>query len=262
MANDAQERQGVLLVGHGTRDAQGTAEFLALADLMKRHLAPRAVEACFLELQLPDIATGVRRLRDRGVTSLAVAPLLLFAAGHAKSDIPEAVAAALGDWNPHRVQAAALESHPALVALSQERYATAIGESPAKETAVLLVGRGSSDASALAAFETFAEHRRAQLRGVTVQTAYVAVAEPRFSAAAAALAESNAERIVVQPHLLFHGELMRELRTRVTELQRTTQREWMLTEHLAAGILTAGLGAERLISACSDRILAALQRHT
>ena len=87
---------GLLIVGHGTRSEVGTAQFLALAERIRKSAGGQlAVEPAFLELQQPDIDAAVGNLVAQGVKQLVVMPLLLFAAGHAKEDVPNAVAAAL-----------------------------------------------------------------------------------------------------------------------------------------------------------------------
>ena len=151
------KKTGVLLVGHGTRSAQGVAEFRQLAREVEQSLAPQPVEPAFLELAEPTIADSFSRLIERGVRRVAVAPLLLFAAGHAKEDIPAAVAEAAGILPPGEVEivfAQPMGSHPALLELSgrhtrrmlEEREWQAPGES-----CLLLVGRGSRDPQAIAA---------------------------------------------------------------------------------------------------------------
>src|SRR5436190_70542 len=86
---------GLLLVGHGTRDSAGLAEFRELHRLLVERAGELPVESCFLELAEPNISAGIEALLARGVRQIVVAPLLLFAAGHAKRDIPEGVADAL-----------------------------------------------------------------------------------------------------------------------------------------------------------------------
>ena len=90
--------RGLLLVGHGTVDPCGSTEFMETAADVARVCGGVPVEPCFLELAEPDIQTGVARLAQRGVKHLTVAPLLLFAAGHAKHDIPRGVAAAVARY--------------------------------------------------------------------------------------------------------------------------------------------------------------------
>src|SRR5688500_8451642 len=103
---------GYLLVGHGTRDAIGQAEFLQLAKLVAER-ASVPVEPCFLELAQPTIEEGLQRLAQRGVQRVLIIPLLLFTAGHAKQDVPEAVAAFAAPLGIEVLgQTAALENHP------------------------------------------------------------------------------------------------------------------------------------------------------
>ncbi|MHB8464589.1 MAG: sirohydrochlorin chelatase [Acidimicrobiales bacterium] len=82
---------GILLVGHGSRSEAGRAELLALADLVARAAGPVAVEAGFLELSDPPAGVALDRLVARGVARVAVVPLMLNPAGHAKSDVPAIV---------------------------------------------------------------------------------------------------------------------------------------------------------------------------
>jgi sirohydrochlorin ferrochelatase len=108
------------------------------------------------------------------------------------------------------------------------------------DTLLLLVGRGSRDDSATAAMHRFAELRAEQTPVGRVEVCFVAMAEPSFAATLPRVAELPYRRIVVQPHLLFSGELLAELRAAV---ERATaawpQREWILTERLGADPLVA-----------------------
>src|SRR5438105_3545533 len=118
---------GLLLICHGTRDPAGIAEFLALAERVRGAAGPRPVEACFLELAEPTIDGGIARLAERGVRRITIVPLLLFAAGHAKRDIPRAVAAAVERFPGMETRPTLpLGCHERLLALSARRYAEAI----------------------------------------------------------------------------------------------------------------------------------------
>ena len=109
---------GLLLVGHGTREEAGVAEFLAVAELVRQRTAT-LVEPCFLELARPMIAEGVARLAERGARRITVVPALLFAAGHAKRDIPLAVAETAVRFPELSVRyAAPLECHDRVLELS------------------------------------------------------------------------------------------------------------------------------------------------
>ncbi len=219
---------GLLLVGHGTRDRQGTEEFLTLGRRLARLLDPLPVEACLLELQPPTISQGWQRLVDAGVRHIHVAPLLLFAAGHAKADIP----AAVGECRSRSPgvssdQSRPLSRCPELIDLVVRRLdevldssagaSRVVGEPSgaaiaAGQTAVVMVGRGSRDPCAQADLRVLAGcvHRRRPVRRFVV--AYYAMAEPKLPAVIDRLAaDQEIRRVIVLPHILFAGSIHRSI---------------------------------------------------
>ena len=202
---------GVLLVGHGTRDVRGTDEFFRLAELLRPEVAPWPVACGLLEFQRPTIADGWRALVARGVTHVRVAPLLLFAAGHAKSDVPGAIAECRdAPRDPTFDQAGPLSRHPAIIRLLLRRLAEAIGDDlRGQPYGVVLVGRGSHDPCAQADLRLLAElvRHRMPLPPSRFATAFYAMAEPRLPEVLDRLIRDGCSTVVVQPHLLFHGRL-------------------------------------------------------
>jgi len=237
--NDKSARQGLLLVGHGSRDEVGVEEFLAVARQVAAARPEWVVQPCFLEFAVPDIAAGMAALAARGARSVVVVPVILFAAGHIRRDIPAAVAAAAAE-HPQLVvcQAEHLGCHEALVALSEKRFAeTAVGQHPASaaDTQLVLVGRGSLDPEATAEMLRFAEIRRAraQLAGVTV--GFLSMAAPPLVEALAAAATMNPRRVVVQPHLLFGGVLLKRLSDVAQSLAaQHPSIDWFISPYLGA----------------------------
>lgn len=250
-------QSGLLLVGHGTRSAAGTRCVERLRELVADRLPDRTVRHCFLELNELSTARGVAELVALGSRRIVVSPLLLFSAGHAKSDIPREVAAAMpADAEVH--QAAALGCHPAIVELSQRRYEEAtipLTAVNALKTCLLLVGRGSYDAEAIAEMHRFASLRRDRMKGEQVEVAFIAMATPKVSDALHELAQQGWERVVVQPHLLFPGELLDNLTQLVAELRRQRpQTEWVLTAPLAADLGDGGPANRLLVDAVVGRV--------
>jgi sirohydrochlorin cobaltochelatase len=248
---------GLLLVGHGTRSELGRREFLALADSIARRAAPAAVEAAFLELAEPTINAGLSRLVERGARRVIVVPLLLFAAGHAKDDIPAAVQAAaakLGLPPGSVLQVEHLGCDERIVEQSRQRFTEALlgrQSIPAEQTCLLIVGRGSRDESATAEMHQFARLRAANA------VAFLAMAQPAVSDVLPALAAQSWRRIVVQPHLLFHGELLDRLHAQVRAIARQhPEQEWIVTSYLGEG-LAAGADIKLLSEAVFRRIQAA-----
>jgi sirohydrochlorin cobaltochelatase len=238
-------QQGLLIVGHGTRDPDGRAEFLAAAQAIAARSPDVIVEPCFLELAEPTISAAVERLVERGANeNLTVVPLLLFAAGHAKIDLPAAAAEAAAMHPKLQVrQAAPLGCHPALVELSKRRYLEAVKNlpaAPANETLLLVVGRGSRDASANAELARFARLRFEACPVGWLETCFAAMAEPSLERALPLVARLPFGRVAVQPHLLFRGELLSRIR-RTVESFAAEQRqiEWLIAPHLGPDELVA-----------------------
>jgi sirohydrochlorin cobaltochelatase len=232
-------RPGLLLVGHGTREPAGVQEFLELARQLAAQTPEAALEPCFLELAEPTVAAGIARLLERGIGELIVAPVFLFAAGHAKRDLPEAVVAALGaagrESMPRR-QVAPLGLHPDVLALSRRRYEAALAGRvavPAADSALVMIGRGSSDPEATADMHRYAAAHGEQLGLGRWEVGFLAVAHPTLAQALRAAARHGARRIVVQPHLLFEGLLAAEVRQAVARAQgEWPSQEWLVTHPL------------------------------
>ena len=89
----------LLIIGHGTRDATGVAQFRQLIGRVRDQSAGwlPAVDGGFIELAAPSVSEVVPRLAggklaNGGPAELVAVPLVLSAAGHGKGDIPAALA--------------------------------------------------------------------------------------------------------------------------------------------------------------------------
>ncbi|MCT2593794.1 sirohydrochlorin chelatase [Streptomyces sp. N2-109] len=208
----------LLLVGHGTRDDAGADAFRSfVADLGKRN-PELAVAGGFIELSPPPLADAVAELVAAGVSRVAAVPLMLVSAGHAKGDIPAALAR---EKQRHSglsyTYGRPLGPHPALLSVLERRLDEALGETrrtPADraDTMVLLVGRGSTDPDANAEV-----YKAARLlwegRGYAgVETAFVSLAAPDVPAGLDRCRTLGARRVVVLPYFLFTGILPERVR--------------------------------------------------
>ncbi len=257
---------GVVLIGHGTRDVQGTEEFAALAASLRERLSPQPITDCYLELREPDIPTGIRQLLEMGVRSIIAAPILLFAARHAREDIPAEIRRELNLYPEIKwLQTEPLGCHPQLLELAELRLAellgSSAGEAPAEgSTQYLIVARGTSDAIARQDIEAFVDRRRASIeahsRDCEVSLAYVAAAEPRLKDALAAAVAKKPGKIIVLPHVLFYGEVLGEIRNLAEQASQQSGIEVLVADHLAAGIQNQARGTDLLVSACEARIRA------
>jgi sirohydrochlorin cobaltochelatase len=291
----------LLLAAHGTRDAVGLAQTHELGRLIASRVPSLPVELGFLELAEPTIAEAVARLVSGGARRVTVAPLLLFAAGHARDDIPAQLERCRHEHRELEFRlAGALGCHPKVVELSELRCREALqalgadveaqsgpvrtprmvggahptaaqsgpvgtrrtvgGAHPTTQsgpvaTGLLLVGRGSSDERATAEMARFAGLRCARQPETPVEIGFVAKARPTLREALETVSALPWQQVVVQPHLLFAGEVLETIRQEARRSaekqssargQETVCRTWLVAEPLGPHELLA----EALLSVC------------
>jgi sirohydrochlorin cobaltochelatase len=209
----------VLLVGHGTRDLAGQQEFLSLAGLARDRLADARVQPAFLELAEPSIAAGLAALNLRSHERLIVVPVLLFAARHVKRDIPEAIGEVLCSKTPPLpidvVYAPHLGCDPELLQLSAERFWQAyhaLGTPPLEKCFSLFVGRGTSDEDAIDEVRRFTQLRHQATPTGASRLCFVAAHPPSLLVTLRELETHSPGVLIVQPHLLFQGHVLQQIR--------------------------------------------------
>jgi sirohydrochlorin cobaltochelatase len=232
---------GLLVVGHGTRHEQGRLDFWTTVGHVAEQLPHTAVDGCFLEACAPDLVTAVQAMAERGIRQVVLVPLLLFAAGHARRDIPAAASRAAHLTGVAVRQADVLGCHRRLVELSAARFMTATaGRLAAEKSLLLLVGRGSRDSAATTEMHRFAA-LRAELTPVGgIQVAFLSMARPRVEEVVEQIGETHWPQVVVQPHLLYPGALAARLERLVRlQDQRPVRQRW---------IMGAGLGCDPVVA--------------
>lgn len=250
--------RGILVVGHGTTDPVGEAETRAVAAAVAEAEPAVVVELGFLELLEPSIGTALARLRQRGCGIVAAAPLLLFEAGHARRDLPEALSAAASGWRI--VQAEPLGTHPDLVALAARRRREAVAPLPpvpAADTVDVVVGRGASDGGAEARLAEFvaavAAHEGVPLARRTL-LGFVAAARPSVAEALAAARVARPRRVVIRPHLLFSGRVEQDVVHAVAEAREVNPSiEWVVAPRLGVDPLLVAALRARIAAAWTNR---------
>jgi sirohydrochlorin cobaltochelatase len=248
----------LLLAAHGTRDEAGVAAFGALAERVGRLAAPDGVRVAggFIELSSPPIRAAVAALtRDRDASRIVAVPLMLSAAGHAKGDIPAALAREQARhpslaWRYGR----ALGPHPALIELLAARIATAGAGDPGA-TAVLVVGRGSTDPDANADMVKTARLLWEGRRFPLAETAFVSLARPDVTEGLERCRLLGARRIVVARYFLFPGVLPDRVGEQAARYQgEHPELDIRCTEVLGDCAEMAGLVYERYQEALSGDI--------
>ncbi len=82
------EKLGLMICGHGSCDENAVAKFAVLSERLRERFPDLPVDYGYLEFATPTIRTGLDNLRAAGCTRVLAVPGMLFAAGHAKNDIP------------------------------------------------------------------------------------------------------------------------------------------------------------------------------
>ncbi len=209
-------RTGILAVGHGSRDPTAIREFEALADGLAERLPEYPVTHGFLEFARPIIREGLETLRQRGVDEVLAVPGMLFAAGHAKNDIPSVLNTYMAK-NPEvsirygRELAVELK----LLRVAGERIEAAERGGRAQvsrhDTLLTVVGRGASDSDANS---NVAKVMRMLWEGMGfgwAELAYSGVTFPLVEPALEHAARLGYRRIIVFPYFLFTGILVRRI---------------------------------------------------
>ena len=217
VASGAASRNGavpaLLVVGHGSRDPRGATEFGELISLLRERAPSLAVEGGFIELSRPPISECVKRLVEHGAREVFAVPLMLLAAGHAKNDIP---ATLVREKMSHPEMSfrygRALGISPELLSLMDERISAVVPEGEKPETAVLVVGRGSSDPDANSDLAKIARLFYEGRPYPLVEPAFVSLASPRVPEALERLRMLGARRVVVFSYFLFTGVLEERIR--------------------------------------------------
>ena len=212
---------GVLVCGHGSRNRLAVAEFAELAKGLQALLPEVPVEYGYLEFARPILRDGLEALRARGVSHVLAVPAMLFAAGHAKNDIPSVLntyAAETGlriDYG--RELGVDLKMIQAAGARIREVLDGAATEVPLHETMLVVVGRGSSDPDANS---NVAKVTRMLVEGFGFgwgETVYSGVTFPLVEPGLRQVVRLGYRRVVVFPYFLFSGVL-------VSRIQQHTER--------------------------------------
>ena len=216
------EKTGLMICGHGSRDERAVAEFARLAqDIRARASGEWPVEHGYLEFATPVIRDGLDALREKGCTRVLAVPGMLFAAGHAKNDIPSVLNRYTAETGLRIDYARELGIDPKMLKAAAERIEEAEREAgdhiTRHETLLMVVGRGSSDPDANS---NAAKVTRMLAEGFGfgwAETAYSGVTFPLVAPALDHTVKLGFRRIIVFPYFLFTGILVERIYAAVDE---------------------------------------------
>lgn len=220
--------EAILLVAHGARDPgdEGNREVECFAEQWQARHPEAHIEVCWIEHAPTLLSEGL----DRAAAALAsgegrvlVLPLILNAAGHVKSDIPNALSAArsrhpsvefrnayhLGT-SVQLLKALRYRLHQAMIELAMPDPQT---------TGIVLLARGASDMEATGEVAKMAHWLYESTQHQLVLPAFTGICFPRLEQVVQRLDLLGASQIIVLPYYLFTGRLIKRVGQQVRRLR-------------------------------------------
>ncbi|MEM8824587.1 MAG: sirohydrochlorin chelatase [Pseudomonadota bacterium] len=206
-------KTGVMICGHGSRAQSAVDEFATLADKLPPLLPPDwPVEYGYLEFANPVIRDGLDKLRAQGCTRILAVPGMLFAAMHAKNDIPTVLNTYAAKHGIEVSYGRELGVDPKMIAAAAARITEALaaapGDVPLHDTCLVVIGRGASDPDANGNVAKIARMLHEGLGTGWMEIGYSGVTFPLVEPCLTHAAKLGYRRIVVFPYFLFSGILI------------------------------------------------------
>jgi len=233
---------GVLICGHGSRAKIAEEEFSLLAKSLKARHPTLKIDYGFLEYSAPNIHTALDNLLAQGVTTIHAVPGMLFAATHAKNDIPS-VLTTYQEKHPQLTikYGQELGLHEEMVLAFQQRILGALNltETPAVgelyDTMLVVVGRGTSVVDANADAAKLTRIVAENLGFGWSETVYSGVTYPSVGRGLEMALKLGYKKIVVAPYFLFGGRLIDRIYSYVDKVAlENTEVEFLKADYLRA----------------------------
>jgi sirohydrochlorin cobaltochelatase len=216
--------QALLVMAHGSRDAEARGEYRRIHAALAARLAPYPVVFSVLEFpgddDLPSIEDGWRQCLAAGARRIVAMPFFLFPAGHVREDLPNELrtARAAGGWADLNLLPP-LGAADELLDAVEARAHEAAGEDTGTNTALILVGAGTSDPDANGDLCKAARllWERFNDRYALVETAWVSLTRPSVGDAIDRCVRLGADRIALVPYFLNTGILLKRIDARIAE---------------------------------------------
>ena len=216
MTSSSTEEYGIVIAGHGSQDPEGVREFEELVNRIRERAGSRRVNHGFLEFARPTIDDAVRSAIEAGEQRIAIVPLILLAATHAKNDLPVEVLALQQEFPKTKLHyGAALHLHPNILRLLRQRIVEAEARSPRtirrSDSCLVVVGRGTTDPDANSDVSKLARLLQEGLGFGGFYVCYSGTAQPLVADGLQKAVRLGFERIVVAPFFLFTGILVKRI---------------------------------------------------
>ncbi|WP_091021216.1 sirohydrochlorin chelatase [Bacillus sp. UNCCL81] len=202
----------VVYIGHGSRRQEGNQQFIHYIQSVIKEIPIQKQEYAFLELVEPTIQQTLEKMIVEGARNIVVVPVLLFAAGHYKRDIPVELNRILKRFSHVNITITEpFGIHEKMIQLVQKRVQAACGTSNA---AIILVGRGSSDKDPIEMLQQIGNAVESRIN-VPVRVAFLTAGNPKLEDTIKNMSKEF-KRIFVMPYLLFTGLLLEKIKKRIS----------------------------------------------
>lgn len=212
----------ILLVGHGSRAADGNREIEQFAQLWRERQPAWRIELCFIEFAEVLLDAGLTKAAQ-GAQRVIVVPLILNAAGHVKMEIPAHIAAARqrhpGTEFVYARHLGAVEPLLQILKRNLRQAMLALDAPDPKTTGVILLGRGSSDRVANGEVAKMARWLHEETGHDLVDIAFTGITHPRLETVVQRHSRIGMTQTVVLPYYLFTGTLIERIQRQVTHLR-------------------------------------------
>jgi sirohydrochlorin cobaltochelatase len=209
-------KTGVMICGHGSRSQSAVDEFSVLAEKLPAYLPDDWIcDYGYLEFANPVIRDGLDRLREAGCDRILAVPGMLFAAMHAKNDIPTVLNTYAAKHGLDVRYGRELGVDPKMIAAAAGRIRDAVdqanadhGDLPLTETCLVVIGRGASDPDANG---NVAKISRMLAEGIGFgwhEVGYSGITFPLVEPCLQHVALLPYKRVIVFPYFLFSGILI------------------------------------------------------
>lgn len=209
-------KTGVMICGHGSRSQSAVDEFAVLAEKLPALLPPDwMVDYGYLEFANPVIRDGMDRLRSAGCDRILAVPGMLFAAMHAKNDIPTVLNTYAATHGMPVLYGRELGVDPKMIAAAGSRIQDAVDTANADlgpvdlhDTCLVVIGRGASDPDANGNVAKIARILHEGIGFGWHEVGFSGVTFPLVEPCLQHVAKLGYRRVIVFPYFLFSGILI------------------------------------------------------
>lgn len=209
------EKYGVMVCGHGSRSQAAVDEFSVVATKLRERFPEWPVEYGYLEFANPVIRAGLDSLREKGVDRILAVPGMLFAAAHAKNDIPSVLNSYQAETGIKVDYGRELAVDAKMIKAASDRIQAALDEANESygalenhDVCLVVIGRGASDPDANSNVSKIARMLWEGFGFGWCEVGYSGVTFPLVEPCLEHVTRLGYKRVVVFPYFLFTGILI------------------------------------------------------